>query len=82
MFFSVTNKNLNWEIIKNFWEKVQGVKWYVSWEPGFIFKATGEVWEWSSSINVYMRSECKAHMEHLVIKLNKFDPKQPEKQPL
>ena len=43
MFFSVTNKNLNWEIIKNFWEKVQGVKWYVSWEPGFIFKATGEV---------------------------------------
>ena len=24
-------------------EKVQGVKLYVSWEPGFIFKATEEV---------------------------------------
>ena len=24
-------------------EEVQGVKWYVNWEAGFIFKATGEV---------------------------------------
>ena len=24
-------------------EKVHGVKWYVSWEPGFIFKAAREV---------------------------------------
>ena len=23
-------------------EEVQGVKWYVSWEAGFIFEATGE----------------------------------------
>ena len=25
-------------------EEVQRVKWYVSLEPEFIFKATGEVW--------------------------------------
>ena len=59
-------------------EKVQGVKLYVSWEPGFIFKATEEVWGWSSSLNVYMRSEIKAHIVHLLIHLNKFDPNPPE----
>ena len=25
-------------------EEVQGVKWYVIWEAGFILKATREVW--------------------------------------
>ena len=28
----------NWEYV----EEVQGVKWYVSWKAGFIFKATEE----------------------------------------
>ena len=24
------------------WKKIQGVKWFVSWEGGFHFTATGE----------------------------------------
>ena len=57
-------------------EKVQGVKWHVSWEPGFTFKATGKAW--GCSLNVHMRSEIKAHIVHLLIELNKFDPNPPE----
>ena len=59
-------------------EKVQGVKWYVVWETGFIFQATREAWGWSSSLNLYMRSKIRAHIVHLLIQLNKFDPNPPE----
>ena len=40
---------------------------YVSWEPELIFKATGEVWGWSSILNVYIRIEIKADIVYIYI---------------
>ena len=60
------------------WKKLKELSGMWVGNQGFIFKAIGEVRGWSSSLNVYLKNEIKAHIVHLLIQLNKFNLNPPE----